>query len=72
MSDSSTRTPRPLLSQNQAAELLGGVSPRTLERWRLTGEGPRFVKVGRRALYRPEDLEAYIQSRVRRSTSEAA
>ena len=35
------------------------VSPRTLERWRWTGQGPRFLKVGGRVVYRVEDIEAY-------------
>ena len=35
------------------------MSPRTLERWRFTGEGPQFVKLGGRVIYRLEDIEAY-------------
>ena len=35
------------------------LSPRTLERWRWAGCGPRYVKVGGRVLYRLEDIEAY-------------
>ena len=35
------------------------ISPRTLERWRWTGEGPAFIKIGGRVVYRLEDLEAY-------------
>jgi helix-turn-helix protein len=35
------------------------VSPRTLERWRWTGEGPTFLKLGRRVVYRLEDIEAH-------------
>ena len=35
------------------------VSHRTLERWRWTGQGPRFLKVGGRVVYRVEDIEAY-------------
>ena len=35
------------------------ISPRTLERWRWTGEGPAFIKIGRRVVYRLEDVEAY-------------
>ena len=33
------------------------LSPRTLERWRFTGEGPQFVKLGGRVVYRFEDIE---------------
>jgi hypothetical protein len=59
-----------LLTQQQAADYLGGLSIRTLEKWRVTGEGPPYVKMGRRVLYRLEDLVAWINSRRRTSTSE--
>ena len=58
-----------LLSQREAAVLLG-LSPRTLERWRVSGGGVPFVKAGRRVLYRPSDLDTWIASRVVASTSE--
>lgn len=35
------------------------ISPRTLERWRWTGEGPVFLKLGGRVVYRLQDVEAY-------------
>ena len=59
-----------LLDQTSVAELLG-ISPRTLEAWRHRGGGPPFVKVGRRVLYRREDVAGYIESRVCASTSDA-
>lgn len=59
-----------LLKQDQVAEMLG-VSPRTLERWRLTGQGPRFVKVGGTVVrYRLDAVEAFIARDERSSTSE--
>lgn len=45
------------------------VSPRTLERWRWTGQGPRFLKIGGRVVYRIEDIEAYEAEQLRSSTS---
>ena len=45
------------------------ISPRTLERWRWTGEGPRFVKLGGRVVYRLLDIEEYEQAMIRSSTS---
>lgn len=45
-----------------------GISHRTLERWRVAGQGPRFVKIGAHALYRLRDVEAYEAERVRSST----
>ena len=44
------------------------VSHRTLERWRWTGQGPRFLKVGGRVVYRIEDIEAYEAGQLRTST----
>ena len=57
------------LIQEEAAKLLR-LSPRTLERQRLDGTGPKFVKLGRRVLYRASDLEAWLQNRTFQSTSE--
>jgi len=43
----------------------------TLTKMRLTGDGPLFVKVGPRAVaYRKADLDAWLDARVRRSTSD--
>jgi excisionase family DNA binding protein len=58
-----------LRTQREAAEVLR-LSERTLERMRLTGLGPAYVKAGRRVLYRSADLEAWVASQVRTSTSE--
>ena len=46
-------------------------SPRTLERRRLDGTGPKFVKLGGRVLYRPEDVSAWADARTFASTAEA-
>lgn len=48
------------------------LSPRTLERWRWTGEGPKFVKLGGRVVYRLEDVEAFERDNVRTSTGNVA
>ena len=57
-----------LLQQREVAELLH-VSTRTLEKWRVSGSGPRFAKVGRGCLYRLEEIESWLDSRLRDSTS---
>ena len=44
------------------------LSHRTLERWRWTGEGPCFVKLGGRVVYRLEDVEAYEAEQTRQAT----
>ena len=46
------------------------ISHRTLERWRWTGEGPRFVKLGGRVVYRLEDVEAFEREQIRASTAD--
>jgi hypothetical protein len=40
------------------------ISPRTLERWRWLHQGPRYLKIGGRILYRLDDIEAYEASQV--------
>jgi hypothetical protein len=35
------------------------ISPRTLERWRWLREGPRYLKLGGRVLYRVADIEEF-------------
>jgi hypothetical protein len=47
------------------------VSPRTLERWRWLGQGPRFMKIGGRVVYRIEDIEAFEAEQLREITPRA-
>lgn len=35
------------------------ISPRTLERWRWLSQGPQYLKIGGRVVYRLADIEAY-------------
>ena len=58
-----------LLTQGEAARLLR-LSERTLERLRLQGGGPLYVKAGRAVRYRETDLEAWIAARVVSNTSQ--
>jgi predicted DNA-binding transcriptional regulator AlpA len=60
-----------LRTQREAACVLR-CSERTLERLRLSGRGPRYIKTTRRVLYRESDLDAWLTARLVRSTSEAA
>ena len=55
----------------EAAELMGGLSNSTLARWRVTGEGPRYAKIGKTVIYKGQDLLAFIERRTFSSTSEA-
>lgn len=47
-----------------------GLAVSTLEKMRVYGDGPRFVKLGRSVRYRICDLEAYLAGRVVESTSQ--
>jgi predicted DNA-binding transcriptional regulator AlpA len=57
------------LTQREVAEHLR-LSERTLERHRVAGTGPAFVKLGRRVVYRREDIERWADARTHQSTSE--
>ena len=57
------------LTQREVAELLH-LSQRTVERLRLRGDGPRFVKASRRVLYRRSDVETWTADRTFGSTAE--
>ncbi|KGL02744.1 helix-turn-helix domain-containing protein [Thalassobacter stenotrophicus] len=35
------------------------ISHRTLERWRWSGEGPNYLKLGGRVIYRLEDIMTF-------------
>jgi hypothetical protein len=61
-----------LYTQREAAEILRLGSARSLERWRRTGEGPAFVKLGHRVAYRQSDLNAYIEQQTRAHTNQSA
>ena len=65
MSGQSTR----YLGTREAAAFLG-LSPRTLDRYRVTGEGPAFHKFGARIRYAQADLEAWAAARRMTSTSD--
>ena len=58
-----------LLNSREAAYRLG-LKTNTLEGWRLKGFGPKFIKVGRNVRYRISDLDEWLESRERNSTSE--
>lgn len=60
----------PVLNTKELAEYLN-VSERTLEKYRMEGDGPRFVKLSARAVrYRVEDVEAWLNNNLRSNTYE--
>ena len=48
------------------------MSSSTLNRMRVTGDGPLYSKLGRRVIYDVGDLDAWIEARKRRFTGESA
>ena len=58
------------LIDTPAASSYLGVCISTLEKYRIYGGGPRFVRVGRAVRYRLADLNSWIDARVVSSTSE--
>ena len=59
-----------MLTTKQAAAYLG-LAETTLEAWRCRGGGPLFCKMQKAVRYRLEHLDAFLNERIRTSTSEA-
>jgi predicted DNA-binding transcriptional regulator AlpA len=62
--------PSKVLTASAAAKFVG-LSESTLAKLRLNGNGPLYCKLGRRVVYRPADLELWLQSRTTRHTCDA-
>jgi excisionase family DNA binding protein len=60
---------QPLLTQDECAEYLK-LSVRTVERLRVSGAGPKFLRIRHSVRYRPADVEEWLASQVVSSTSE--
>lgn len=58
-----------ILNTTEAADYVRLGKP-TLERFRISGAGPIFVKLGGAVRYRKPDLDAWLESRRVRSTSD--
>ncbi|WP_154096237.1 AlpA family transcriptional regulator [Microbacterium testaceum] len=49
-----------------------GTTERSLSEWRITGRGPKFIRIGRSPRYRPEAVDEWLLSQEHGSTSEEA
>lgn len=58
-----------LLTVPEAAEFLR-CSEALLNRWRVEGDGPHFLKIGRKVLYKLDHLLKYLEQSERTSTSD--
>jgi excisionase family DNA binding protein len=59
-----------LRSTPEAAKRLN-LADSTLEKMRVSGRGPKFIRLGRVVRYDDEDLDAFIQAGRRASTSDS-
>jgi len=64
-------SPPIFLSAREAAALLR-ISPVTLSRWRIEGQGPTYRKFGRRVIYARHELIGWADGRRQQSTSATA
>jgi predicted DNA-binding transcriptional regulator AlpA len=62
MSDNPARSESDLLTINEVAEILRAPVA-TLRYWRHLGTGPRSFRLGRRVLYRSDELRSWIDAR---------
>ena len=58
-----------LLKAKTLAERIG-VTEGCLAKWRVSGEGPRFIRVQRSIAYDPRDVQEWLDARRVSSTSE--
>ena len=65
-----TSFPQKCRLRTKAAAAYLGLSPSTLEKSRVSGDGPIYASLGRVVVYDVEDLDAYVDARKRHSTSE--
>ena len=63
--------PLPFLRTQEAARFIG-LSYRTLEKYRISGTGPKYSKIGRRIVYAVSDLREWVELGAKRSTSDPA
>jgi len=48
------------------------ITPKTLQSWRLTGGGPKFVKLGKAVRYLADDVAAFEAANTHSSTTSVA
>ena len=74
MSQKPRRFLQPLLKEREVATLFG-VSVRTVQDWRQSGDGPPFLKLTNRkrgaVRYDPRDVLAYVRKRRVKKTAES-
>lgn len=64
--------PREFIDESTTSKEYPFLPRSKLQKLRCNGEGPQYFKLGRRVVYARGDVEAWIRSHARQSTSEAA
>jgi hypothetical protein len=59
-----------LLTPEALAEVIPHGNVRNLERWRMLGTGPAFVRLGRRVYYRRSAVSAWLDRQTRQHTAQ--
>lgn len=65
--NASAPTSNEYLSVQDVARLLG-VPVGAVRKWRVTGDGPRFAKLGKHLRTTPAELDRWVQSRMTASS----
>ena len=58
-----------LINEHEASKRLG-IRPSTLRRWRWSGTGPDFLKIGGAVRYTEAGIDAFLNAAVRISTQQ--
>lgn len=69
LTDSETHSRSEFLNESKVAELICQ-SVRTIQKWRVTGHGPAYYKLGRSVRYRRSEVIAWAEERRKAHTSQ--
>lgn len=70
ISQVSPNPPKRAMLRTRDASAYTGLAKSTLEKLRVSGKGSPYIRVGRVVLYDPDDLDTWLASHRRRSTSD--
>ena len=65
MSEPTAAAEDELLTPEEVSEILGGIPPATLKRWRTQRTGPVVLHIGRHIRYRRSAVEAWLKTKDR-------
>jgi predicted DNA-binding transcriptional regulator AlpA len=71
MNDFDAKGRRPKVRTKPAADYVGSTES-SMNKYRLYGGGPKYIKIGRTVVYDLDDLDAWLETKKRTSTSVAA